>query len=507
MPVPSTLKHYPLGHPIVDGPHSVCVSLPTMADVIGYEEKDPRVRSVMQGGYPRFYENHLVRDCRHGIAGQNGIDADGFFLFPDRASAENAKAHVGAADGLIEIAADPFHGLAVPAETESLREKLANFQQHTGHLLSSREAEDWLCSHGVLDQPWPEELSELSAEESDRSIRSHLHDVYRCRSIDDVYLFRGGMSAFYAGFQCLRDEQLKRGRQIWVQLGWLYVDTIRILEKWAPSGGEPIVQHQVMDLDSLEELFAHSGASIAGVVTEIPTNPLIQTTDVPRLRELCDRVGAALVLDPTMASPHNVNILPLSDLHVNSLTKYAGHKGDVLLGALGLNVDSPFYPCLKENLPHYRVPPYGRDLRRLAKVIHHYPEVVERMNRSTPIIVDWLERHPKVAHVWWSREAASKANFDRIAHHANGPGCMISFSLTIDLAPFYDRVRMAKSPSFGTHFSMMCPFLYLAHYDLVSSTEGRRMLEEKSIPPELVRLSVGLEPVEEIIACLEEALQ
>lgn len=502
----SSLRHYPLGDLIVDSPHSVCVSLPTMADVIGYEEKDPRVRAAMKGGYPRFFENKLIREVRSHIAEDLGVELDRLVLFPSRAAAENAAVHCPDVQTLRWVEQDAFCGIVVPAELPELCEKLSFYQQHTGHMLSSREAEDWLVAAGLRPSAFPEPLSESSPEAADQLIRAHLHEAYRTQSPDDIYLFRGGMSAFYAGFQCLRDIQETKGKSVWVQLGWLYVDTIRVLEKWAVPGKEPVVFHQVLDLDALERLFAARGDAIAGVVTEIPTNPLVQTTDVPRLREICSRFDAALILDPTMASPHNVNILPYSDLHINSLTKYASHEADTLLGAVGLNAQSPFYDGLKAQLPHYRVAPHGRDLRRLAHMIHRYPEIVDRVNTTTPEVVEWLQQHPSVETVWWARSPATVDQFNHIAHKSGGPGCMISFKLKVPIQPFYDRLRMAKTPSFGACFSMVCPFLYLAHFDLVKSPQGRRQLEAAGIPPDLIRLSIGLEPAAEIIACLSEAL-
>jgi len=53
---------------------------------------------------------------------------------------------------------------------------------------------------------------------------------------------------------------------------------------------------------------------------------------------------------------------------------------------------------------------------------------------------------------------------------------------------------------------MMCPFLYLAHYDFVSTEEGRQHLRECGLNPDLVRLSVGVEPIGEIQAALAAGL-
>ena len=54
---------------------------------------------------------------------------------------------------------------------------------------------------------------------------------------------------------------------------------------------------------------------------------------------------------------------------------------------------------------------------------------------------------------------------------------------------------------------MMCPFMYLAHYNLVSTPEGREQLRSNGLDPDLIRLSIGLEPPEAIIEELDRALQ
>ena len=66
---------------------------------------------------------------------------------------------------------------------------------------------------------------------------------------------------------------------------------------------------------------------------------------------------------------------------------------------------------------------------------------------------------------------------------------------------------MLKSPSFGTEFSNCCPYVYLAHYSLINSVKGRSVLENAGLTAQLLRLSVGLEPVDQIIETLGLALK
>ena len=76
---------------------------------------------------------------------------------------------------------------------------------------------------------------------------------------------------------------------------------------------------------------------------------------------------------------------------------------------------------------------------------------------------------------------------------------MLAFDLNMDLADFYDRLRIAKGPSFGMIHSLACPFMYLAHYDLVTENSGREYLQSAGINPELIRFSIGTEDVDAII--------
>ena len=66
----------------------------------------------------------------------------------------------------------------------------------------------------------------------------------------------------------------------------------------------------VFDTAAIERLFAEHGARIAGIVTEIPTNPLVQTPDVPHLTALVRKHGAMLLLDPSVNSAFNLDVLP-----------------------------------------------------------------------------------------------------------------------------------------------------------------------------------------------------
>jgi len=141
-----------------------------------------------------------------------------------------------------------------------------------------------------------------------------------------------------------------------------------------------------------------------------------------------------------------------------------------------------------------------------AAQIGDYAAVITRVNQPVPLVVEFLRQHPRVKSLRWSHHPDSQENFLRLARLPSAYASMISFKFDGPLADFYDRLRLPKGASFGMKNTLVCPFVILAHYDLVTSDHGREQLRASGLEPELVRLSLGCEPVEDIIATLAEAL-
>ncbi|MET0262791.1 MAG: PLP-dependent transferase [Rariglobus sp.] len=500
----SAFTHIPLGQRIPASLHGVSASLPTMRDVIGYEEKDPEVTRHMTSGYPRFVVHPFSKKAGAHILRTLGLEGHAIWLTSSIRAAEQLRAHLGDPAALLP-AETPLTGVTFP-EDAAFSSRAKTLLQHTGMFLSSREAEDYLLRVGELPAGSAQEEKGFDGY-APANVKGHVARFYQHASTSDVFLATSGMNAIAAAFRITADLQRPRGRTRWLQLGWLYLDTIAILQKFTDSpASDYLFQSNVFDLAALEKLLAEQGSQIAGLITEVPTNPLIQTPDLAAIAALCRQHGVILIVDPTIASPLNIDVLPHADIVANSLTKYTASEGDVLLGAVVVNPRGAHAAEFRARLPGALEPVYSRDIARLASQIGETTSVMAQINRTAPLVVEFLRTHPRIKELYWSLHPASRENYLKIARSPDAIGSMISFVVDMPVADFYDRLRLPKGPSFGMKNTLICPFIYLAHYDLVTSDEGRATLASAGLHPELLRLSIGCEPAEEIIAALAEAL-
>jgi len=515
-----------------------------MRAVVGYEEKDPVICAQIHSGYPRFVTHPFVRELGAQISRERAFEGRTLCLTSSRRMAEEAAAHLQD-PGAQAFTRGDIHGVAFPREAGTER-RARTFLQNVGGILSSRHAEDALVARGVTARAADEALfqGDPAAE-----IRRVLRRAYAANGVRpqsrgvqaglgsdpiprkrvrsrfsgsqtesgsdplllsdrDIVLAPSGMNAVYAAFRAVSALQAARGRTVWVQLGWLYLDTIAILKTLTPDAVRDYVcVPDVTGLAALEALFAAHGTRIAAIVTEVPTNPLMQTADVAAVSALARRHGAMVLLDPTMASPFNVDVLGHADVVVNSLTKFAAPDGDVIAGAVVINPAGPDADALRSGIMEHVEPVYARDVARLAAEIDGYEDLVARINATTPQVAAFLESHPAVRDVFWSQRQETRANYQALARTAASVGAVVSFTLEGPIERFYDRVGIPKGPSFGMANSLLCPYLYLAHYDLVRTEAGRAELAAHGLDASLIRLSIGLEPPDTIIAALAEALR
>lgn len=501
----SAFTPLPLGHRIPASPHAVSCSLPTMRAVRGYEEKHPDITRHLTSGYPRFVVHPFTKHlAAHFIAATPALAGRTLWLTPSAAMADRLLTHL-AAPAAQRFDHSGVHGISHPVADTDLAARAKTFLQNIGGFLSSREAEDHLLRLGLIPSLHAEPTF---AGDAAAEVRRHLRRALPTAADSDLLLAPCGMNAIWAAFRAAADLQASRGRTVWLQLGWLYLDTIAILKKFTAAPLDYVYLRDVLDLAAIERIFLAHGSRIAGLVAEVPTNPLIQTPDLPALAALCRRHGALLLVDPSISSVFNVDVLPHADVVVSSLTKYTASDGDLTAGLAAINPTAPDAAELRRRIAAHLEPVYPRDLARLAAQIGDTAAVLTRIHASTARVVAFLESHPAVGEVFWAHTPASRAHYDRLARHPDATGGMITFTLKKlgALENFYDRLNLPKGPSFGMKTTLICPFMYLAHYDLVTTPAGLAELAASKLDPDLLRLCIGTEPVEDIIASLSEAL-
>ncbi|MBT65270.1 MAG: hypothetical protein CML13_18900 [Puniceicoccaceae bacterium] len=498
IPIMTSLRHYSLGEACPASPHAVVSSLPTMADVRGYEEREPRVIEALKSGYPRFVQHAFVAELIAFYLSREGLEGREAVLIPGRRATQDLVERIGAGLGILKVDEAVFL-VHYDASDRDLCRLVKKFVQHTGCGISSRQAEDLLLLHGLRDSVFPE-LTEGSGQPG--FVEEELSGLVGCDA-KDLMVCASGMSAFYTGFRAVREFQAAKGRNKWLQLGWLYLDSGCVLQEFLAEGESLDHCYDVTDTEALVRRIEACGDALAAVVIECPTNPIVQVGDLERIAQAVRLCGGVMMIDPTVASIYNVDVLRYADILVTSLTKYASCEGDVMIGAVALNAESPHYSDLVLRCFSCYQPAYARDVARLAYQLRRAPEVVARMDANARQLADYLQAHRAVAKVHY---AGHSERFAEVSQRKGAGGALITIEVHGAIEPVYDALELMKGPSFGTEYTLVCPFMYLAHYDLVTTDEGRSFLRSIGIDPDLLRISVGAEPIEAIIQVFERAL-
>jgi len=237
---------------------------------------------------------------------------------------------------------------------------------------------------------------------------------------------------------------------------------------------------------------------------ETPTNPLLKITDIAACAEVAKKHNAIFVVDNTFMSPYFQNPLDLgADIVVHSVTKYINGHSDVVMGVIVTN-----RPDLYEQLKFLQngigaIPsPFDCFLAlRGVKTLHVR---MREHERSATTIVEYLSKHPKVERVVYPGHP-SHPQHELAKKQMKGFGGMVTFFLKggiIESRKFLENIKIfALAESLGGVESLI---------------ELPSVMTHASVPPEeraklgisdsLIRLSVGIEDVEDLIADISQAL-
>lgn len=343
------------GTSIPERPHAVSVHLPKWQDVVDVALAKPRVAGVLKGGYPRSVIHHKIVQVHQTIitafAGPDDLLA---LAFPAKEHALACKDYLLSPatnknslpnDGDVKILAlqidskdlgrQELHAIMYPREQAATAQA---FWRITGSGISSRFAErlvnhlDTLALTTSEDvQPFPtcpateRIVKERLASLLDRApITPRKHLV----SADDVFFYPAGMSAIYNLTKTLRAWP---GNQT-VVFGFPYELTVKVQQDFAKDTsfyGFGTTE----ELDKFEDFLIKSPqGQVQAVWCECASNPLLRTVDLDRIRRLADKFGFLVIVDDTIGSAANVDVMDVADLVVTSLTKSFNGYANVIAG-------------------------------------------------------------------------------------------------------------------------------------------------------------------------------
>jgi cystathionine beta-lyase/cystathionine gamma-synthase len=305
--------------------------------------------------------------------------------------------------------------------------------------------------------------------------------------------FASGMAAEAALF-------LAHGRAGIVCIGDAYGGTLELIGQQLPLLGIPTHMLLGTELDRLDELLA-GGARL--IFLETPSNPTLEVFDVAEIAARAHAQGALLVVDNTFASPVNQQPLALgADLVVHSATKYLGGHSDITAGALmgpKALIDA-VWPWRK-NLGQTPAP---ETAALLARSLRTLVVRVRQQNATALTVAQAMAAHPRVAHALYP-------GLPSFPGHALAARQMMGFGgmLTIEVAgngtaasAVVDRLQLfAIAPSLGGVESLATQPVTTTHHGLAPEERARR-----GITDSMIRLSIGLEDAQDLIADLNQAL-
>jgi cystathionine gamma-synthase len=285
--------------------------------------------------------------------------------------------------------------------------------------------------------------------------------------------------------------------------GDAYGGTFRLISRVASRWG---VEHTPADLNDLDALRAVMRPTTRVIWCETPTNPLLNIADIARLAEFAHEHGALLVVDNTFASPYLQQPLTLgADVVVHSTTKYLGGHSDVVGGALVVGNGVTADATLAEQLAYHQnamgavAGPF--DAWLVLRGIKTLGVRMDRHQANAARIAEFLLGHPAVASVLYPG-LPDHPGHEIAARQMSGFGGMLSFRLTggeEQALTVCERARLfTLAESLGGVESLIEHPGRMTH----ASAAGSPL----EVPADLVRLSVGIEDVDDLLADLEQAL-
>jgi cystathionine gamma-lyase len=308
--------------------------------------------------------------------------------------------------------------------------------------------------------------------------------------------FSSGMGASDAVIKLL-----KPGDEV-IAIRDLYGGSYRMFTKvFAPMG----IRFKFVEMQDLANVKNAITKDTKLIWVETPTNPTMQIIDIKACSEIAKSHNLLFVVDNTFASPYLQNPLDLgADIVMHSVTKYLAGHSDVIMGALCMNSDE-LYEKLAFILNSCGASPGPMDCFLVLRGIKTLHLRMERHCFNGEQVARFLKDHPKVDKVYWPG-FEDHPNHQIAKAQMNGFGGMISFTLKGDSKD--DAFRMASNTKvFSLAESLGGVESLIGHpATMTHAAIPKKERDQSGVTDSLIRLSVGVEDIDDLISDLKSAI-
>jgi len=278
-----------------------------------------------------------------------------------------------------------------------------------------------------------------------------------------------------------------------------YGGTYRLFAKVAAPWGVDHTDATLTDPDQVAAAIVPGRTRLVWV--ETPSNPLLNIVDIAALADVAHAAGALLVVDNTFASPYLQQPLLLgADVVVHSTTKYLGGHSDVVGGAL-VTTDAALAERLAFHQNAMGAVPGPFDSWLVLRGIKTLAVRMDRHSANARAVADFLVAHPAVSEVRWPGLPGHPGH-DVAARQMRDFGGMVSFRVAAGEQAAVDVCGRTEVFTLGESLGGVESLIEHPARMTHASAAGSPL----EVPADLVRLSVGIESVEDLLADLDRAL-